>query len=145
MKLFIRPITLNETSMKINLLHKALITLGYAVADDEVKSHTAGKSTIEQVRVLQKKLNIKYDEQYVVDQATYDALSELMIKEGQVTDHKAFAVSGKVFNSDGDKVSYQQLVAVDVDLRGAAKYDTVKNEKEFLEGGFEFLRSRKSD
>jgi hypothetical protein len=142
---FIHPVSLNETSMRINLLHKALIILGYPIADDEVKSHTAGKSTLEQVRALQKKLNIKFDEQYVVDQATYEAIRDLITKEGHTDKLKTFVVSGTVFNLKGEKVKYQKLMAVDVDLKGAAKYKTVKSEKELLEEGFEFLLSRKSD
>lgn len=145
MKTFIRPVSISETSMRINLLHKALINLGYTVADEEVKSHTAGNSTMEQVRALQKKLNIKYDEQYIVDQATYEAMREAMANEGYTDKSKTFVVSGTVVNGKGEKVKLQKLMAVDVDLKGAAKYKTVKTEKELLEEGFEFLLSRKSD
>lgn len=142
---FIRPVVLNETSMRINLLHKALIALGYPVDDKEVKSHTAGKSTMAQVRALQKKLNIKFDEQFVVDQVTYEAMRDLITKEGNTDKLKTYVVSGTVFNLKGEKVKHQKLMAVDVDLKGASKYKTVKSEKELLEGGFEFLLTRKSD
>src|SRR5258705_6499815 len=134
---FIRPVSINETSMRVNLLHKTLITLGYQIADDEVKSHTAGKSTMDQVRSLQKKLKIKYDEQYVVDQETYDAMKEVMIKEGYVDKTKTFVVSGAVYNRKGEKVKHQKLMAVDIDLKGAAIYKSLKSEKELLGAGFE--------
>ena len=145
MKHFIRPVLLNETSMRINLLHKALITLGYSVADDEIKSHKAGKSTEKQVRAFQTKLHIEFDKQYVVDQATYEALNNAMIEEGHVDKSKTFVISGTVYDMKGEKVKYQKLIALDVDLTGAAIYKTVNTEKELLSGGFEFLLSRKSD
>ncbi|NLA50091.1 MAG: hypothetical protein GX876_11600, partial [Bacteroidales bacterium] len=119
--------------------------LGYPVADDEVKSHTAGKSTMEQVRAVQRKLNIKFDEQYVVDQATYEAMRDLITKEGHTDKLKTFVLSGTVFNLNGERVKHQKLMAVDVDLKGAAVYKTVRTEEELLKEGFEFLLSGKSD
>ena len=40
------PILINETSMRISQLQKALKTLGFPVSEEEEKSQTAGESTI---------------------------------------------------------------------------------------------------
>jgi len=79
MNSFLLPITLSESSLRINLLHKALKTLGFPVIELEAKSYTAGKSTLRQVRALQEKLNISFDDKYVVDQVTWEAIMNDMI------------------------------------------------------------------
>src|ERR1041385_3906926 len=102
MKPFINPVSLNEKSERITMLHNALKTLGFSVSAAEEKSKTAGKSTLKQMRALQKKYNIKCDDKYVVDQTTYEALQKLieeMNKTDQADTSNSFVESGKVINS----------------------------------------------
>jgi hypothetical protein len=57
-----------------------------------------------------------------------------------------FVVTGNVFNRRGGSVKRQRLIALDVDLRGAAVYRTVKSIRETeTNGGFEFLAEGLSD
>jgi len=56
------------------------------------------------------------------------------------TDSKNYTVSGQVFNQLGEPVMNQQVLAVDVDLRGAAIFRTAKTIRELESNrGFEFL------
>jgi hypothetical protein len=66
--------------MRIKLLHKALKTLGFPVSEQEEKSHSAGESTLRQVRALQQKFHMKYDDKYIVDGITSRAQKKKLIK-----------------------------------------------------------------
>ncbi len=136
----IRPVSFGETSMRINLLHKTLRLFGFPVSAEEEKTHTAGESTLRQVRTLQAQFNIKYDKEYVVDQATYDRLMEEIVKADIPGKSDSFVVTGTVYDRTGDTVKSQKLIALDVDLRGAAVYRTVESINDVQKhGGFEFL------
>ena len=142
----LRPVSLNESSLRINLLHKALKTFGFPVNEAEEKTRTAGENTLKQVRLLQAKLNIKFDDKYVVDQPTYETLMDEMNKAGNTDKPNSFVVRGTVYNRKGEVVKRQKLIALDVDLRGSAVYRKVKSLKEIEEyGGFEYLSKRSSD
>ncbi len=142
----LNPVSLNESSLRINLLHKVLKAFGFPVSKAEEKSYKAGNSTENKMRALQKKLKIKYDENYIMDQNTIDSLNEEMIKAGFTDKCNTFLVRGSVFNRKGEVVKNQKLLALDVDLRGAAIYRSVKSIRAIKEyGGFEYLNERNSD
>ncbi len=50
-----------------------------------------------------------------------------------------YKVSGRVFNANQEPVPGQEVLVVDVDLRGAAVYKTVRTVTELKKGGFELL------
>jgi hypothetical protein len=146
MSSFTNPVLSGEVSLRINLLHKVLKLLGFPVSAEEEKAYKAGETTLQQVRALQAKLNIRYDERYVLDAITYEAMKAELIKEGHLARPATFTVKGAVYSRTGEKVRQQQLIAVDVDLHGAAVYRSLKSVQEIIEnGGFEFLGEKQSD
>jgi LysM repeat protein len=59
---------------------------------------------------------------------------------------KQYKVSGQVFNSNNEPVMDQEVLAVDVDLRGAAIYKTVSTVRELkANGGFDILGEAKTN
>ncbi len=139
-------ISLNESSLKITLLHRILSILGYSVSEVDKKKCSVSKDTIEQVRALQAKLNIKYNDKYLVDEATAQAITDKLIEEGYIVKSDSFTISGTVYNSNGNIVKKQKLIALDVDLKGAGVYRSVKSIKEIIkQGGFEYLGELYSD
>jgi hypothetical protein len=146
MNKLIHPLSLNETSLRIGFLHKALGVLGFPVAKDEEESSKAGKNTLKQVRALQKKLNIEPDEKVLMDQSTYSGMIEELKKSDNTEKYQLFSVSGSVINERGEKIKNQNLLALDIDLRGAAVYKTVRSKEEIEKnGGFEWLGEARSE
>lgn len=140
MKSIIQPIQLKESSLRVSLLHKILSRLGHPVSKKEEASRTAGESTRKSVRELAEKLKIKHNEAYVADADMYAALVSGFANE------KAFSVRGTVYRRSGMIVKRQRLIALDVDLRGAAVYRTVKTLAELEQnGGFDFIAETISD
>jgi len=128
------------------ILHKVLKALGFPVLEEEEKSHRAGESTLKQVRTLQERLKIKFDDKYVIDQTAYEIMIEEMIKTGITDKSDSFIVNGRITNGKGDAVKRQKLVAFDINLCGAAIYRTVNLLKEVQANvGFEFLGESISD
>jgi hypothetical protein len=139
MKPIIRPIQLNESSLRISLLHKVLQGLGFPVSKKERSSMTAGENTLKQVRALQDKLKVRFNDSFVVDQATFEAITDEM-QRSSASGSQSFLVMGTLYKRTGEIARYQRLVALDVDLRGAAIYRTAKTLDEIKKnGGFEFL------
>ena len=116
MKQAMRPVTLGENSLRISLLHKALRTLGLPVSEQEEKLRLAGEDTQRQVRALQEKLQIGTNDNYMVDEATYEAIKKEMRKKGDLADENKFIVQGAVFNRSYEPVKFQSLIALDVDV-----------------------------
>src|SRR5215469_14906405 len=57
-----------------------------------------------------------------------------------IAETKQYQVSGKVYNLNSEPISSQQVLAVDVDLTGAAIYRTVASVRALkANGGFEVL------
>ncbi len=95
---------------------------------------------------MQEKLKIKVDDKYVLDQATYDAFAEEMGKMTPSGGKQSFVVYGTVYKASGQTVKRQKLIALDVDLRGAAIFRTARTIEEIEKnGGFEFLQESESD
>ncbi|MDO6433173.1 neuraminidase-like domain-containing protein [Flavitalea sp. BT771] len=140
-----RPITLHETSLRINLLHKILAKLGFPVAEEEEKTNTAGESTLRSVRAWQAAKGRKAVDNYLVDAATYQALKRDMAENGQMDRSDLFVVRGTVYDLQDRPLRGQLLMALDVDLRGAGIYRTVSTMKDVAaNGGFEFLGETQS-
>ncbi len=139
-------LALNEISLRVNLLHKALHSLGYPVNTAEVAAHKAGESTLKQVRAFQAKVNIPIDESLLLDNATYDAMVEKIREKKLTLGNNGFTVNGTVYDNSGAPAKRQQLIAFDVDLKGAAIYRQVSTLKDILKnGGFEYLGETYSD
>lgn len=146
MKQLLFPIQLRETSARVQYLHIALAALGMPVDEKEKLSRTAGESTLKIIRGLQSNWNIKVDESVVLDAVTAATIEKELRERGILEDSCLFTVSGYVRTADGYAKSKVKLVAVDVDLRGAAIYRTVGTYAEVLENaGFELLGEAASD
>ena len=104
------------------------------------------KARLAQVRALQAKLNIKVDDSNLMDPATYGLLINEINKEGLADPADSFAISGTVYNSKGEAVKSQRLMAFDINLLGAGVYRTVTSLSEIqASGGFEYLAEIYSD
>ena len=146
MKPLQHSVALNETSMRVNLLHKALQVLGYPVDKAEVASHKAGASTLKQVRAFQAKMNLHINESLLLDNDTYDAMVEKIREKKLTTAKNSFLVSGTVYGGSGAVIKQQHLIAFDVDLKGAAIYRQVGTLQDILKNvGFEYLGETVSD
>lgn len=140
------PIKLNEVSENVANLHKALKALGYYPdASDQLESK-AGKSTLQQVRTLQKKLQIPFVETLLLNAPTAEAINRELEERRLLAAEHSFSVTGKTLTHTGETVPGQKLYAFDVDLRGAAVYRTVQTLDELKKnGGFQFLDKMNSD
>lgn len=146
MKTILKPIALNEKSYNVNLLHKALITLGLPVSKDETTQGIAGQDTLKQVRALQAQLNVPVDKYTLVNEPTSAAISEALTKLGLTDASRSFTVSGSVKLENGSVKKRQRLIAFDLDLHGVSIYRTLKNLAEIQNNkGFEFLGEAASD
>ncbi len=142
MKKIIAPIRLQEQSVNVANLQEALQALGFPVSPDEKARQIAGNSTIELVRRLQMQFNIQFDDRVVVDNTTADFINRMLHERGLLDEDRPiqFKVSGKAFNQFGQPINEKTVMAFDVDLRGAAIYNTVDNLQKLQESnGFELL------
>ena len=146
MATILKPIALNEQSYSVNLLHKALHTLGLPVAKTEVTQGKAGKDTLRKVRALQAQLNVPVDDSTLVDEVTALAIAEALEKKGLTAASRSFTVTGSVRIQNGAVKKRQKLLAFDLDLRGVSVYRAIQSLEEIQEnGGFEFLGEAVSD
>ena len=146
MKSLLKSIRPNETSYRVAALHKVLIALGMSPDAAERSTKTAGSSTGEIVRAIQNRLNIPINNTVLVDNATAAALVRELKEVDLLLTEDSFTVSGKVVSSVGEIVKQQQLLAVDLDLRGVAIYKNVTNLQQILGNeGFEVLGETTSD
>src|ERR1041385_8070315 len=122
MTMAMRPIPLDATSDDVSLLHQVLAVLGLEVSRDEVASGRAGQDTVEKVRRLQARLNVSIDESTLIDKQTAAAIDEALGSRALTSASHSFIVTGVVRLSTGGVKAKQQLIAFDVDLRGAAIY-----------------------
>ena len=142
MKKIIAPIRLQEQSLNVANLHEALQALDFPVSADEKARQIAGTNTIEIVRRLQRQFNVQFDDRVVVDSPTADLINRILDERGLLDEDRPiqFKVSGKVFNQFGQPINEKTVMAFDVDLRGAAIYNTVDNLQKLQESnGFELL------
>jgi hypothetical protein len=147
MKPILSPIQLNETSFNVIRLHQALAFLGHEVSEHERNEHFAGTTTFEKTRALQRSFKITFDEKVLVDAPTATVINRELQSKGLFKDEScSFKVKGAVIYSSGLVAKQQKLLAVDVDLKGAAVYRTMKTVAELkANGGFEILEELQSD
>lgn len=146
MKINLKPISLNESSNNVILLHKILDVFGLPVSKKELETNQAGESTLKQVRALQAKLNIKADEKLLFDEASSRAIAEEMDKRGLTSADNSFKISGSVKHLNGEIKKRCQLYVFDLDLRGVSIYRSLKNISELKKNvGFEYLGETVSD
>lgn len=140
------PVSLNESSLQINLLHQVLKALGFPVSPAEVNTYTAGDNTLAQVRNLLARLGIDLPAEAVMDEVTFEALSQEMQRRGMLNRDHSFVLNGTVSQANGEPARRQQLIALDIDLRGAAIYRTVTSLQDIQrQGGFEYLSQGLTD
>lgn len=141
-----QEISRNESSFRVAALHQALSQLGLAVARGEQDHSLAGADTLEKVRAFQQQRGITPRDGFVADMATLNALTDALRQGGKLDDSRAFTVRGTVRGADGQGVKGVQVLAFDLDLRGAALHRKVRTLAEMQDnGGFEFLGSARSD
>ena len=146
MKTILEPISLNEKSYNVTLLHKALEALGLPVSKSEVDEGKAGEDTLKKVRALQAELNVPVDESTLVDGATSSAIAGALKERGLTAASRSFTVTGAVRLGSGEVRKRQKLLAFDLDLRGVSVFRTTESLAEIQEkGGFEFLGQAVSD
>lgn len=146
METIVRPLAPYETSYAVSMLHKALAALGMAVSVEEAARRLAGDTTIRQVRILQRQLNLPANDDLLVDETTAGAITKLLLERGLLEAEHSFVVTGTVrlFNGRGKK--QQPLLAFDLDLRGVGAYRTAKHVDEITTNdGFEYLGEAVSD
>src|SRR5687767_3630696 len=142
MKPLTTPIKLHEISFNVVRLHHALEVLGYSIDEDEKKMQVAGETTLSQARLLQQKFTITFDGNLLADAATVFTINRELQQRGWLgdTNGHSFKVSGRVINQDGKPQAEQRLLSVDVDLKGAAVFRTVKTVSELKkQPGFQIL------
>src|SRR5438874_3995414 len=148
MRKIIAPIHLQEQSVNVANLQEALQALGFPVSPDEKARQLAGNATIELVRRLQHQFNLQFDDRVVVDNTTADFINRMLHDRGLLDEDRPiqFKVSGKVFNQFGQSINEKSVMAFDVDLRGAAIYNTVDNLQKLQDSnGFELLGQSTTD
>ncbi len=135
-----RSISLHEKSIAVNKLHKLLATLGYSVSKNETAAYEAGDDTLNKVRAWQQQSNITYDTSVLADAATLKEMQRQVNESNLFSEETFFTVSGTVFDVSGNPVKNQPLIALDIDLKGAAVYRTANSLAEITKnGGFEYL------
>lgn len=136
----VQPITFNETSYNVALLHRALEVFGLTVAEREVAKRRAGTDTRAKVRALQESLGVQPNDALLVDRATIAAMAEALAKRGYAETDRSFTVAGLVRFRAGAVRRRLRLLAFDLDLRGAGVYRSITSLEELdKSGGFEFL------
>lgn len=106
-------------------LQRELAMLGFAIADDERRQSLFGPTTHRAVIAFQEQQRIAATG--VVNAATATALSDELRRRGLLNDACRFKIGGTVAHPDGRPAKRQRLLAVDIDLRGAATYRTALN------------------
>jgi Tc toxin complex TcA C-terminal TcB-binding domain/ABC toxin N-terminal region/Neuraminidase-like domain/Salmonella virulence plasmid 28.1kDa A protein/PA14 domain len=140
MKTLKQTIATDETSLNVTQLHKALDALGYTVNKSETKKYKAGNNTKKQVKKFQTKHNIQGDDSVVANETTLRAIGDELKNKGLTETKDTFTISGTVYNSLGQIQKRKQLLAFDVDLKGAATYITETDLTAVMQNpGFEFL------
>ncbi len=146
MKTLLKPVAINERSLNVGLLHKALQALGVPVDKREVDQGKAGNDTLRKVRAMQARLNVAVDSSTLLNEASVLAFTRAMKKKGLMLASHSFSVTGTVRLRSGEVKKRQRLFAFDLDLRGVADYRTVKSLAEIRKNsGFEFLGEAVSD
>ncbi|MCP3955401.1 MAG: hypothetical protein GY697_24750, partial [Desulfobacterales bacterium] len=146
MRTIISPISLEEKSLSVALLHKTLKVFGLPVAEQEVKRKKVGEDTKTKVRELQKQLNVPADETTLVNELMISAMGEALRARGLMATSRSFTVSGVVRLLDLSVKKQQQLLAFDLDLGGVSIYRKVKTITQIEKsGGFELLGEAISD
>ncbi len=146
MKALHKPITFNEESYDVALVHKTLEAFGLKISPEEVKQKKAGDDTSKKIRALQAELNVPINKSALMDEATQFALLEALEKRGLTEASHSFTVTGAVRLQDGSLKKRQRLLAFDLNLHAIAVYRSVKSVAEIEKNsGFEFLGQAVSD
>lgn len=132
MKTILKPIKLNDQGGNVSVLHQILAIFNFPVIPTEITSWTAGSNTLKQVRELQNELGLRVnDNATLMDEKTIIAIVEAITKKGLVSADHLFEASGEVKvipnSNNPSKQNKQRLIALDVDLRGAAVYRSVNS------------------
>lgn len=145
MKTILKPIKLNDQGGNVSVLHQILAIFNFPVIPTEITLWTAGSNTLKQVRELQNVLGVRVSANAaLMDEKTIIAIVEAITKKGLVSADHLFEASGEVKvipnSNNPSKQNKQRLIALDVDLRGAAVYRSVNSLQDVLENqGFEYL------
>lgn len=89
MKQFLKPIELNATGYRISLLHQVLSAFDLPVSATEVSAMKAGEDTQNKVRLLQKQLKVRVDnDSILLDKDSITAILKAMTNRGLLgTEH----------------------------------------------------------
>ena len=146
MKTTLKPIALDERSLNVTVLHRALKALGRPVSAEEFSKGEAGPDTYKKIRELQGAFNVPVDDSVLVDEATVTAISTALKEKGLVEGSQSFTVKGKVVSGNGRTVKRQRLLAFDLDLRGVRVFREIDNLDALkTNDGFEYLGEDRSD
>lgn len=107
-----------ESSVRVALLHKALMALGIDVAGDEVSECVAGRDTKVKVRALEGEAGGRRDDDVLVDSRTFQAMFRELKQCGLATAERSFTVSGSVRDARARPLKGQRVLVFDLDLRG---------------------------
>ena len=130
-----QPIAINENSFRVNQLQVALQALGFPVAASEINSHTAGPDTLRQVRAFEQQANIPANNSVLADAATLAALAAKLKDKQITTQGNSFTVTGTVFDTAGLVAKRQPVIALNIDLKGAAAFRTITSLQAAMKGG----------
>lgn len=145
-KQMISAVALNEVSFRVSVLHQVLNALGRPVAQAEAGKFKAGADTRAKVRALQKELKLPSESTGVLSETGARSLADALAQRGLVDGSRSFTVNGTVYGANNAPQKRVQLLAFDVDLRGAAAFRQIKSVAELQKnGGFEFLGEAVSD
>lgn len=145
-KQMISAVALNEVSYRVSVLHQALDALGLAVNPSETAKNVAGKDTQKKVQSVLRQQHVPVAKGSLLSDAGTSALINVLNQRGLLDSSHAFTVSGTVRGTNGNAAGGVQLIAFDVDLRGAAVYRKAASLAELKKtGGFEFLGQCTSD
>jgi len=92
MSIPLKAVNPGEVSYNVALLQECLGVLGFPVAQNEIDSTTAGLSTVEQTRALQKKLGVRIDEATLLNDATITAINKALDSSGLTATSRSFLV-----------------------------------------------------
>ena len=115
----ITPIKLDERSSAVAHLHAAMTMLGFNVSPAEVNDQHAGDTTAALVRAFQKQVNIAPKKGYLIDEATADAINDMLREKGILLPEKGESrwVRGYVRSRVGPSSRDLVVTAFDQDLR----------------------------
>ena len=132
----ITPIKLNERSRTVANLHAAMQMLGFNVSASELNNQQVGETTMALVREFQKRMNITPKEEYLIDEATAEAMNKMLADQGLVLpdSRQACWVRGIVRAMGGGTARDLIVTAFDQDLRKREELGRTrtKNDGEYI-------------